>query len=55
MGDGLALDAIQPAGRRDGDLSRPRRYEVAAALNRLRTAKFEAASAKRGRDVMDET
>ena len=53
--DGLDLDAIQPAGRRDGDLSRPRRYEVAAALNRLRTAKFEAASAKRGRDVMDET
>mgnify|MGYP007023066833 CR=1 FL=1 len=49
-GDALDLDAIQPAGRRDGDLSRPRRYEVAAALNRLRTAKFEAASAKRGRD-----
>ena len=53
--DGLDLDAIQPAGRKDGDLSRPRRYEVAAALNRLRTAWFEAASTKRGRDAMDET
>ena len=53
--DGLDLDAIQPAGRRDGDLSRPRRYEVAAALNRLRTAKFEIIEKKRGRDVMDET
>jgi predicted ABC-class ATPase len=48
--DALDLDAIQPAGRRDGDLARPRRYEVAAALNRLRTATFEVASPKRGRD-----
>ena len=53
--DDLSLDAIQPAGRRDGDLSRPRRYEVAAALNRLRTAKFEVAPMKRRRDAMDET
>lgn len=48
--DALDLDAIQPAGRRDGDLARPRRYEVTAALNRLRTATFEVASPKRGRD-----
>ena len=53
--DDLSLDAIQPAGRKDGDLSRPRRYEVAAALNRLRTATFEIAPTKRRRDVMDET
>ena len=42
--DSRGLDAVQAPGRRDGDLARPRRFEIAAALNRLRTATFAAPS-----------
>ncbi len=41
--DADGLDALAPAGRRGehpGRLARPRRFEIAAAMNRLRTARF---------------
>lgn len=36
----LGLDALCPS-RKMGSLARPRRLEMAAALNRLRTASFQ--------------
>lgn len=34
------LDVLSP-WRKAGNLARPRKFEIAAALNRLRTAKME--------------
>jgi predicted ABC-class ATPase len=39
--DTEGLDAVMKAsGRRDGDLARPRSFEIASAINRLRQARF---------------
>lgn len=42
--DAAGLDALT-GGSRPGDLARPRRFELAAAINRLRTAQLRQLAA----------
>jgi hypothetical protein len=41
MFDAQGLDALAPvAGQHIGNLARPRKFEIAAAINRLRSGQF---------------